>query len=128
MSCKKDPDPQQLFFLPSISSDVINWDSISYTIINYSDMNELKAEEIENPNAYTKSINIDIRNECLTLDAKHTFVMKKFDMIGKSGKIIYYVPFNGESAANGISFKLPYVFQTTEGRSNLSFHVIKYSE
>ena len=44
LSCKKDPQNQDIRFVPSLSSaeGSISYDSVDYTLINYSDLDELK--------------------------------------------------------------------------------------
>jgi hypothetical protein len=128
IACKKDSGVQQLKFLVNSSDGTLTtkWDSIAYTTINYSDHNELKAGEINNPDVYSHSVNIDLNIEYLTLKAGHTYVIKKFDMIGKSGKILYYIPFDLNPLSQNIPLKLPWSFNAGEGKVNYVLSVIRY--
>lgn len=128
ISCKKEPDPPLLMFLPSLSGkDLISWDSVSYTTINYSYQNELIDDELNNPEIYSNTVNLDLRTEYLQLEANQVIVIKKFDMMDKSGKILYYIPFSDETTSSG-TLKLPWHLKTGEGKSNYAITVIRYSE
>jgi hypothetical protein len=129
MSCKKEPDPPFISFIPTISApDKISWDSVSYTTINYAYQNELKADELNDPVKYSHSVNLDLKTEYLALEANQVIVFKKFNMIGKSGQVLYYIPFTGEPSATGASLKLPWHLNTGEGKIGYSIPVIRYSE
>jgi hypothetical protein len=129
MSCKKEPDPPLISFDPTISApDKITWDSVSYTTIRYSYQHELKDDEYNNPDIYSHSGNLDLRTEYLALEANQVIVIKKFNMIGKSGQVLYYIPFSGEPSATGASLKLPWQLNTGEGKSSYSIPVIRYLE
>jgi hypothetical protein len=128
IACKKDPGVQQLKFLVDSSDGTLTtkWDSIAYTTINYSDKNDLKTGEINNPDVYSHSVDIDLNTEYLTLKAGHTYLLKKFDMIGKSGKILYYIPFDLNPPTQSIPLKLPWSFIAGEGKVNYVLSVIRY--
>ena len=108
-SCNKDNTVLLRFAVaPTNITDPVKWDSIAYTTINYCDMSELKTpEEINNPDLYSNTVNLDVRVESLTLTEGHTYVIKKFDMISKSGEILFYIPYEGQSGSSAQVEKLP---------------------
>jgi hypothetical protein len=126
-SCKKEPEPPQILFFPSLSApDLIAWDSVSYTTINYSYQTELKENEWDNPAVYSHSVNLDLRAEYLTLEANQVIVIKKFDILDKSGKILYYIPFS--VATSSAKLKLPWLLHTGEGKANYDIPVMRFRD
>jgi hypothetical protein len=128
-SCKKDNNVQ-LRFTPILEDKTdmlgLNWDSIAYTTIWYSSGTELKtAEDRSDPNVYNHAINLDVRKDYLTLTAGDPCVVKKFDMIGKSGKILFYIPYEGEPGSNKITQKLPLSIPMSSSKS-ISIGVVRF--
>ena len=80
LSCKRELDPQLLkIYVDLTPPDSISWDSVNYATIEYSYMSELKNEELYNPDVFHHTINIDLKNEYLTLEPNQTLVIKKFN-------------------------------------------------
>jgi hypothetical protein len=108
-------------FSPTISApDMISWDSVSYTSINYSALDELKDDEWHNPDIYSHSVELNLKTDFLTIKANHSIVIKKFEMIGYTGKVLYYIPFTTVSSS-------PWVLRPEEGRSTYIIPVIRFS-
>jgi hypothetical protein len=123
LSCKKDPGKTDCWF--NLNPPDIYRDSISSIVINYSDYSDFKDEEaLMNPDLYqysiktnSKSSNCDIY-PCsidygyITLDNGHTYVIKKFDLVDSSGKILFYLTWKPDSVhgATNVPY-LPYVFK-----------------
>jgi hypothetical protein len=129
VSCKKRPDNPIISFSPFISApDKITWDSVSYTTINFSYQSELTPEEINDPAIYSHSVNLDLKTEWLTLEPNQIIVIKKFDLVAKSGNIIYYIPFIPFSGELSSGIKLPMHINTGEGKNTYSFPVMRYKE
>jgi hypothetical protein len=136
LSCKKDSGKVEAWFGPSFP-DAIYKDSVVCIIINYSDYSEFKNDqELNNHDLFRYSSKIypespDYCSECtkffgfLNLDAGNTYVLKKFDLVNKSGKIIYYLPWNSDSInTSGYTTRLPFIFKSGQGR--MSFEVERY--
>jgi hypothetical protein len=119
VSCRKDPDVLQFRFTPLFENgkEPIKYDSIAHTTIIYSDMSEL-------PDSHT--VNMNIRNEYLSLISGHSYSFKKFDMVGKSGKVLYYIPSRGDTTSGNIYPRLPINFTIPEDGANLVVNVVLY--
>lgn len=131
LSCKKDHGFQEIWFKP-VSSDkteILNWDSIAYTTINYSDVPQYKKDpDFYNPDVYSHSINLDTQTEFISIAGWHSIVIKKFVMVGKSGKIMYYIPFGKEHVSESVNL-LPVSFQMQGGtKSVTTIRVNRFSE
>jgi hypothetical protein len=132
LSCKKDPGSIDCWFdikLPSIYQD-----SISSIVIKYSDYSDFKNDqEINNPDLFNSSVEISskkpnydtntIHYGFITLNREHTYVIKKFDLINTSGKVLFYLPWRPDSVNIGSIPYLPFVFKA---KGSISFSVIKY--
>jgi hypothetical protein len=59
-------------------------------------------------------VSIDVRTGYLDLISGHTYSFNKFDMIGISGKIKYYIPSKSDTAAKYIIQRLPIHFRIPE--------------
>jgi len=124
ISCKNDPQNQDIRFVPLLTSaeDSISYDSVDYTVINYSDLDELKnSSDLNNPDIYSHSIKIDVLHDYINLVVGHTYVIKKFDMIRKGGNILYYMPY-GEKLA------LPYLLKIHEDVYMILVNVDRYPQ
>jgi hypothetical protein len=121
-SCKKNSDEiQQLRFAPTFAdmTKTINYDSIDYTAISYCDISE--------PHD-TLSVNMDIRTEYLSLRSNHTYAFLKFEMVGISGKVMYYIPERTDNSLQDGTFKLPMLFRIPEDSgSTLIVDVVRWS-
>jgi hypothetical protein len=120
LSCKKDTAKIDCWF--NLNPPDIYRDSISSIVINYSAFKD--DEALMNPDLYqysiktgSKSSNCDIY-PCsvdygsITLDVGHTYVIKKFDLVNSSGKILFYLTWKPDSihGATDVPY-LPYVFK-----------------
>jgi hypothetical protein len=120
LSCKKDTAKINCWF--NLNPPDIYRDSISSIVINYSAFKD--DEALMNPDLYqysiktgSKSSNCDIY-PCsvdygsITLDVGHTYVIKKFDLVNSSGKILFYLTWKPDSihGATHVPY-LPYVFK-----------------
>jgi hypothetical protein len=120
LSCKKDTAKINCWF--NLNPPDIYRDSISSIVINYSAFKD--DEALMNPVLYqysiktgSKSSNCDIY-PCsvdygsITLDVGHTYVIKKFDLVNSSGKILFYLTWKPDSihGATDVPY-LPYVFK-----------------
>lgn len=119
VSCTEDPSIQQFRFTPLYENgkEPIKYDSIAYTTIIYSDMSELSDSHI---------VNMNIRTEYLNLISGHSYSFKKFDMVGKSGKVMYYIPSRGDTASGNIFPRLPINFTIPEEGVDLVVNVVPY--
>jgi hypothetical protein len=131
LSCKKDRGYQEIWFKP-VSADeteMLNFDSIAYTTINYSDVPQYKTDQdFYNPDVYNHSVNLDTKKEFISIPGWNSIVIKKFDMVGKSGKIMYYMPFGKRIFPDTIN-KLPVSFQTQGGTKSITtMRVLRYHE
>ena len=131
LSCKKDTAKIDCWF--NLNPPDIYRDSISSIVINYSAFKD--DEALMNPDLYqysiktnSKSSNCDIY-PCsvdyglITLDIGHTYVIKKFDLVNSSGKILFYLPWRPDSVQTGNIPYLPSVFKAT---GFMSFDVVRY--
>jgi hypothetical protein len=110
-------------------TEILNFDSIAYKTINYSDIHQYKSDQdFYNPDVYNHSVNLDTKKEFISIPGWNSIVIKKFDMVGKSGKIMYYVPFGKRIFPDTID-KLPVSFQLQGGTRAIStMRVIRDSE
>ena len=120
LSCKKDTTKIDCWF--NLNPPDIYRDSISSIVINYSAFKD--DEALMNPDLYqysiktnSKSSNCDIY-PCsvdygyITLDIGQMYVIKKFDLVDSSGKILFYLTWKPDSVdgATDVPY-LPYVFK-----------------
>jgi len=120
LSCKKDTTKIDCWF--NLNPPDIYRDSISSIVINYSAFKD--DEALMNPDLYqysiktnSKSSNCDIY-PCsvdyglITLDIGHTYVIKKFDLVDSSGKVLFYLTWKPDSVHNATDVPyLPYIFK-----------------
>lgn len=108
-SCKKDTSVQLRFTIaPADNTYTIKWDSIAYTSLCYSDITELDTpEKLNNPEIFSHAVTIDILKDALTLNAGSVIVIKKFEIIGKTGQILYYIPYTGQPGSQVLHENLP---------------------
>jgi hypothetical protein len=123
LSCKKDTGKIDCWF--NLNPPDIYRDSISSILINYSAYSDFKEEgELMNPDIYQYSINTDLeRSNCdiypcsidygsITLDIGQTYVIKKFDLVDSSGKVLFNLTWKPDSVHGVITVQyLPYVFK-----------------
>jgi hypothetical protein len=123
LSCKKDTGKVDCWF--NLNPPDIYRDSISSIVINYSAYSDFKDEgEIMNPDIYQYSINTDLkRSNCdiypcsidygsISLDIGKTYVIKKFDLVDSSGKILFNLTWKPDTVHGSITVQyLPYVFK-----------------
>jgi hypothetical protein len=91
-------------------ADTIYYDSVSYAMINFSDVTELKdTSDFRNPDIYSHSEKVDRASPYntytygITVKSGHTYVIKKFDLVSKSGKVIFHIPYGTQYyTRNGI--------------------------
>lgn len=123
LSCKKDPGKIDCWF--NLNPPDIYRDSISSIVINYSPYSDFKDEEaLMNPDLYQYSVNINSKSSncdiypCsidygyITLEIGHSYVIKKFDLVDSSGKVLFFLTWKPDSVqgANNIQY-LPYIFK-----------------
>jgi len=123
LSCKKDTGKVDCWF--NLNPPDIYRDSIAAIVINYSVYSDFKDEgELMNPDIYQYSIKANLkRSNCdiypcsidygsITLDIGQIYVIKKFDLIDSSGKILFILAWKPDSVHGAITIQyLPYVFE-----------------
>jgi len=114
VSCKKEETKVTQFSLTT-NEGVINYDTISYAIINYSDSNEIKGDTsvLMNPDIFSHSVKVE-KPLRLTLKEEHSYVLKKFDLFDKSGNLLYYIPYRTQLNFNE-GLTLPFTFKAIDG-------------
>jgi hypothetical protein len=130
IACKKENSKFSRFKVDFANlNDSIYYDSVSYALINYSDLSELKdTAAIKNPDIFSHSEKIEKqiaygvspREFGITWTAEHTYVIKKFDLVSKSGNIIFYVPYSAlyyvrNGAKYPSPFRLPFPVKAFDG-------------
>jgi hypothetical protein len=136
-ACKKESTNFSSFDLEFANlEDSIYYDSVSYAIINYSDYSEFKdTSDLRNPDIFSHSEKVEKQSPYntmqygITVTAEHTYVIKKFDLLSKSGKVLFYVPYGTQYYyRNGNRYPapmtLPFVFKAFNG-SMLGFYITK---
>lgn len=125
LSCKKDTGKIECWF--NLNPPDIYRDSISSIVINYSLYSDFKdEEELMNPEIYQYSIKTNLKNSncdiypCsidygyITLDIGQAYVIKKFDLVDSSGKILFNLPWKPDSIHGALDrIYLPYIFKAT---------------
>lgn len=106
-SCSKDKVYQKLSFIPTKIDGTasINYDSIAYTTITYSDLSN---------DADTHTVSMNVLTDYLKLISGHSYSFKKFDMVDISGKVKYFVPSKSDTLAKNILYRLPIWFTIPE--------------
>jgi hypothetical protein len=122
VSCKKEETKVTQFSVTS-ADYLINYDSISYAIINYSDLNEISGDTTTymNPDNFSHSVKVE-KPFRLTLTAEHSYLLKKFEVFDKFGTLLYYIPYRTQFSSNG-GMTLPFIFKAIDG--GYSWPVIK---
>src|ERR1035437_10167879 len=109
VACKKD-ETRVTKFVPSWNGGEINFDSISYAIINYSDANEIKDSlDSMNPDIFSHSVKVS-NQFSISLTDEHFYLLKKFDLFDKSDKLLYYIPYRTQLNYSG-GITLPFAFK-----------------
>ena len=118
ISCKKE-EIKVTQFSASTVEGIIDYDSISYAIINYSDVNEIKDKsEYENPDIFSHTVKVE-KPFTLTLKAEHTYLLKKFDLFDINGRLMFFIPYRSELTTIG-GMALPFIFKAIDGGYSLS--------
>lgn len=115
LSCKKEGTKVTQFSVQfNERADSVYYDSISYAIFNYSDVEELKdSSAVNNPDVLSNSVKVE-RPYTLTLKAGHTYVLKKLELYNKSGFPLFYIPYRTQPGAYNIMV-LPFFFKAIDG-------------
>ena len=109
-SCKKESDTGKVSFSTSFAklSDTTLYDSVSFIVIKYSELSELKdTTEYNDPNLYSKSLTLkaDISakkdfhfsSEFVDFRAGEHYIIKSFELTDNAGNVIYYIPYTTPS-------------------------------
>lgn len=128
IACKKENTNFSSFDLDLANpSDSIYYDSVAYAIINYSDLSEIKdTSGSRNPDVFNHSEKVESRSPYniyqygFTVKSEHSYVIKRFDLLSKSGKVIFYIPYGTQYYfRDGIQYKapitLPFYFKAFNG-------------
>jgi hypothetical protein len=135
LSCKKETGKIDCWF--NLNPPDIYRDSISSIVINYSAFTD--DEALMNPDIYKYSIKTNSKSpSCdiypcsidygyITLDIGHWYVIKKFDLVDSSGKILFYLPWKPDTVhgATNVPY-LPFVFKAN-GRIFFDFSKLNKS-
>jgi len=120
IACKKE-GPKEMRFSISYarSEDSIYSDSVAYAVINFSDLSEFKdTTDLNNPDIFSHSIKVE-NPYSLTFPAGQTCVIKKFDLVSKSGNVIFYIPYRVQYYyVNNIRYEgmaLPFFIKVADG-------------
>ena len=115
ITCKKEGTKVTKFDVISATvDDIINYGSISYAIINFSDINDIKdTSDYKNPDVFSNSVKVE-KPLKLTLKAEHTYLLKKFDLFDNSGNLLYYIPYRTQLYYTG-GFTLPFPVKAMDG-------------
>jgi hypothetical protein len=116
--------------------DTIYYDSVAYAIINYSDVTEFKDTiAFNNPDIFSHSEKVERRSPYnsdtygITVKSGHTYAIKKFDLVSKSGNVIFYIPYGPQYfTRNGIKHifsKFPFVFKAFSGSMSGGLYEVK---
>lgn len=118
VSCRKDPGLEQLRFSASYANgmELLKYDSIAYTTVKYSDLAELDDSH---------TVDLNIKTEYLSLKGGHTYSFLKFEMVGKSGKVMYYIPLKSDTASESMTLPIHFRIPENSGAS-LLVNVIRY--
>jgi len=118
VSCKKEGTKVTQFSAEKADGS-INYDSISYAIINYSESSEILGDTSAflNPDIFSHSVKVE-KPFTLTLKAEHSYVLKKFDLFDKSDNLLYYIPYRTQLNFNK-GFTLPRIFKAIDGSYSL---------
>ncbi len=137
IACKKENTNFSQFRVDFANlADSIYYDSVSYAIINYSDATELKdSSAFRNPDIFSHSEKVERRNLYnfdiygITVKSGHTYVIKKFDLLSKSGNVIFYIPYGPQYfTRNGIKRtgpSFPFVFRAFSGSMTGMLYEVK---
>lgn len=118
ISCKKENTNFSQFSVDFANlDDSIYYDSVSYAIINYSDVTEFKdTTAFRNPDIFSHSEKVDRRSPYntdtygITVKSGHSYAIKKFDLVSKSGNVIFYIPYGTNYYyRNGIKRPAPFL-------------------
>jgi hypothetical protein len=137
IACKKENTNFSQFSVDFANlDDSIYYDSVSYAIINYSDVTEFKdTTAFRNPDIFSHSEKVERRSPYnadtygITVISGHTYVIKKFDLISKSGNVIFYIPYGTQYVIrNGIKRSVsnfPFIFKAFSGGMSGGLYEVK---
>ena len=127
IACKKENTNFSQFSVDFANlEDTIYYDSVAYAIINYSDVTEFKdTTAFNNPDIFSHSEKVERRSPYnsdtygITVKSGHTYAIKKFDLVSKSGNVIFYIPYGTQYFfRNGIKQSgahFPFIFKAFSG-------------
>jgi len=144
-SCKKEQEYGVFVFSPYFAqkADAVLYDSACFLIINYSTAAELKTfSEVLDSTTYHHTLKLsldkfDSKNlNYNTIDIRWEvgdYVIKKYDLVDKSGKVIYYIPYTVPqkyvltegNLENGSVLPLPLMFRIGTDRTTYANSIIK---
>jgi hypothetical protein len=116
IACKKENTNFSSFDLDLANpADSIYYDSVAYAIINYSDLSEIKDSIGHlNPDVFNHSEKVEKRSPYniysygFTVKSGHSYVIKGFNLLSKSGNVIFYIPYGTQYYfREGIQYKAP---------------------
>lgn len=109
LSCKKD-ETCVTTFTPGLIDGQIYFDSISYAIINYSEIKENDdTTALMDPGIFSNSVKVSWPFSVTLIDG-HAYHLKKFDLFDKAGKLVYYIPYRTHFQSSG-GMTLPFAFK-----------------
>ena len=137
-SCKKEKEIVKIQFdtIFAKASDSIAYKTVDALLIHYDEFKD--ASSINDSTIFSHSVTLQIDksstthqhivSEYISLEVGR-YVLKKFDLIDSSGKIIYYIPYtipeNYKGNINGTIIPLPYIQTIYGGLSSVSIGIIK---
>ncbi len=120
LSCKKE-SPKTISFSISFAriQDSVYYDSVAFAVINYSEMSEIRdSSDLNNPEVFSQTVKVE-KPYTLTFESGQTCVIKKFDLINRSGEVIFYVPYGVQHYyVNNIQYDgigLPFIIKAEDG-------------
>lgn len=137
-SCKKEKEAVKIQFSSMFvkSSDSIAYKTVDALLIHYDELKDGSNSNDSTIFSHSVTLKIDkskttnqrIVSEYISLEVGH-YVLKKFDLIDSSGKIIYYIPYtipeNYKGNINGAILPLPNFQTIYEGLSDVMLGIIK---
>lgn len=144
-SCEKEQKYGIFTFSPYFAqkADTVSYDSAYFLIINYSKAAELKnTSEILDSTTYHHTLKLSLDKfsweswNYNTIDINWEvgdYVIKKYDLVDRSGKVIYYIPYTipekyvltGNNLENGSVVPLPMLISIGTDRTTYANSIIK---
>ena len=143
LSCSKEKEVSDISFSGIFAklSDSVYYDSVSYLILNYSPSSELKTQsDYSDSTIYSHSVKYEIDKSEIqkmnhSLGTKPVrfdagwYVVKRFDLVDKSGKVIYHIPYaipdRYKTNITNTVMALPIGFGPSEAPTNINFVVTR---